>query len=128
MATEALRRLREEIDAAFEAQRGTSHENKQVQISSESLAPKWAQVTALLASVGRPATKRNSPGTEKLISQSFLPVRCSTRDGNNQKMTDSERRSWKVSIATGAARVAEVEASVLDPLEIVEGINPVAAL
>ncbi|KAG2882983.1 hypothetical protein PC114_g20777 [Phytophthora cactorum] len=51
MATEALRRLREEIDAAFEAQRRPSNEKRVVVNSPKTLTPKWAEVTALLASI-----------------------------------------------------------------------------
>lgn len=92
MATEALRRLREEIDAAFEAQRQPINERRAIVTSSKNLTPKWAQMTALLASVGRPAAKKASFGTVGRVPGSLQPSRGIYTHGKLHQLTANERQ------------------------------------
>jgi hypothetical protein len=117
MAAEALRRLREEINAAFEDQRRPSSEHRHGEVSCESLNPKWAQVTALLASVGRPAPKKTTFAGPKRISAPLKPVGGSCAHDRLHQLTGAAKHTLLRRYMLGWRRVAH-DAAVVTRLHV----------
>ncbi|KAJ8578823.1 hypothetical protein ON010_g379 [Phytophthora cinnamomi] len=119
LVMEALQRLQTEINAVFDAQRRSSNEKRCVALSTDNSTPKWAEVTALLASVGRPTIKTKSYDTTKQgassLQSSTLTIMNVMRSATMNKMTASERqnllrdamREWRY-IARAAAVVTRL--------------------
>ncbi|ETM41683.1 hypothetical protein L914_12559 [Phytophthora nicotianae] len=112
MATEALRRLREEIDAAFEVQRRPYNERRVDSTSLEVSTPKWAEVTALLASVGHPTPKQSITGVAGQVSTSLRPVRDISRREKLRQLTASERQALMRKFMIEWRRIAHASAVV----------------